>query len=36
MKLAGRDSGELRLPLYEANETTRKTIEELVRKLNVA
>jgi 4-hydroxy-tetrahydrodipicolinate synthase len=36
MKLAGRDSGELRLPLYEANDATRKTIEELMRKLNVA
>jgi 4-hydroxy-tetrahydrodipicolinate synthase len=30
MKLAGRDSGELRLPLWEANETTKKTIEGLV------
>ena len=27
MKLAGMDGGELRLPLWEANEATRKTIE---------
>ena len=32
MKLAGRDTGELRLPLWEANEATRKAIEEQVRK----
>ena len=32
MKVAGRDTGELRLPLWEANEATRKAIEEQVRK----
>jgi 4-hydroxy-tetrahydrodipicolinate synthase len=32
MKLAGRDTGEMRLPLWEANEPTRKAIEEQVRK----
>ncbi|HEX4794651.1 MAG TPA: 4-hydroxy-tetrahydrodipicolinate synthase [Humisphaera sp.] len=36
MKLAGRDSGELRLPLCEANEATRKTIEELMGKLGLS
>ena len=35
MKLAGRDSGELRLPLWEASEATKKAIEEQVRKLGV-
>jgi 4-hydroxy-tetrahydrodipicolinate synthase len=30
MKAAGRDSGELRLPLWEASDATKKTIEELV------
>src|SRR5678815_3340851 len=33
MKVAGRDTGELRLPLWEASETTRKAIEEQVKKL---
>lgn len=32
MKLAGRDTGEMRLPLWEVNEATRKAIEEQVRK----
>ena len=36
MKLVGRDSGELRLPLWEAGDATKKTIEGLVRSLNVA
>jgi 4-hydroxy-tetrahydrodipicolinate synthase len=35
MKVAGMDSGELRLPLWEASEGTRKTIEEQARKLGV-
>ncbi len=35
MKLAGLDSGELRLPLWEANEATKKTIEELMGKVGV-
>jgi 4-hydroxy-tetrahydrodipicolinate synthase len=33
MKLAGRDSGELRLPLVEASEATRKLIGELMARL---
>jgi len=33
MKHAGRDSGELRLPLVEASEPTKKTIAELMGKL---
>lgn len=33
MKHIGRDSGELRLPLWEASESTRKQIAELVDKL---
>src|SRR5687767_6730247 len=32
MKLAGRDTGELRLPLWEANDATKAAIEEQVRK----
>ena len=28
MKVAGMDSGELRLPLWEANEATKRAIEE--------
>ena len=36
MKLAGLDTGELRLPLWEANEATRKIIEQQVRKLGLA
>src|SRR5687768_8249244 len=31
MKVAGRDTGELRLPLWEASEATKKTIEKLTR-----
>jgi 4-hydroxy-tetrahydrodipicolinate synthase len=31
MKVAGRDTGELRLPLWEASEGTKKTIERLTR-----
>jgi 4-hydroxy-tetrahydrodipicolinate synthase len=33
MKVAGLDSGELRLPLWEAGEATRRQIEELLTKL---
>ena len=33
MKLVGRDSGELRLPLWEAGDAAKKAIEEQVRKL---
>jgi 4-hydroxy-tetrahydrodipicolinate synthase len=36
MKLAGLDSGELRLPLWEASEATKKTIEELMKSIGVA
>lgn len=36
MKLAGQDSGELRLPLWEANEAARTAIEQQVRKLGIA
>jgi len=36
MKLAGLDSGELRLPLWEASEGVKKQIEEQVRKLDIA
>jgi 4-hydroxy-tetrahydrodipicolinate synthase len=35
MKLAGLDSGELRLPLWEACESTRKTIEQHVKTLSM-
>ena len=35
MKLAGRDSGDLRLPLWEASDATKKTIEELMKKAGV-
>jgi 4-hydroxy-tetrahydrodipicolinate synthase len=35
MKLAGKDSGELRLPLWEASDGTKKTIEGCVRDLEV-
>ena len=31
MKIAGRDTGELRLPLWEASEGTKRTIEKLTR-----
>lgn len=35
MKIAGRDSGEMRLPVWEANEATQKQIEELMAKLEI-
>jgi 4-hydroxy-tetrahydrodipicolinate synthase len=35
MKVAGLDTGELRLPLWEASETTRKTIEQNMAKLGI-
>lgn len=35
MKLAGLDSGELRLPLWEASDATKKAIEEQMRRLDV-
>ena len=35
MKLAGLDSGELRLPLWEASESTRKLIEQHLRTLGI-
>ena len=35
MKLAGMDTGEMRLPLWEAGEGTKKLIEEQVRKLGI-
>src|SRR3954470_13073448 len=35
MKLAGLDTGELRLPLWEASDATKKQIEEQVRKLDI-
>jgi 4-hydroxy-tetrahydrodipicolinate synthase len=36
MKLAGLDSGELRLPLWEASDGTKKTIESLLTTIGVA
>ncbi|HEY2586802.1 MAG TPA: 4-hydroxy-tetrahydrodipicolinate synthase [Tepidisphaeraceae bacterium] len=36
MKLAGLDTGELRLPLWEASDATKKTIEEQMRKLGIS
>jgi 4-hydroxy-tetrahydrodipicolinate synthase len=36
MKLAGMDSGEMRLPLWEANEETKKAIEAQVNRLGLA
>lgn len=36
MKLAGLDSGELRLPLWEASDATRKLIEQHIQKLGIA
>ena len=36
MKLAGLDSGELRLPLWEATDATKKTIEELMKKIGMS
>ena len=35
MKLAGMDTGEMRLPLWEANESTRRAIEAAMAKLGV-
>ena len=32
MKVAGKDTGEMRLPLWEANDAAKKAIEEQVRK----
>jgi 4-hydroxy-tetrahydrodipicolinate synthase len=36
MRLVGLDTGELRLPLWEASDATKKAIEEQVRKLGIA
>ena len=36
MKLAGLDSGELRLPLWEASDATKKVIEQHLQKLGIA
>ena len=36
MKLAGLDTGELRLPLWEASDSTKKTIEQQMQKLGIA
>jgi 4-hydroxy-tetrahydrodipicolinate synthase len=36
MKLAGLDSGELRLPLWEASDGTKRAIEEQLRRLDIA
>lgn len=35
MKLAGMDGGEMRLPLVEANESTKKQIEQQMKRLNI-
>ncbi len=35
MKVAGLDSGEMRLPLWEAGESTKATIEQLAAKLGI-
>jgi 4-hydroxy-tetrahydrodipicolinate synthase len=35
MKLVGLDSGEMRLPLWEANDATKKAIEQQLRRLDV-
>ena len=35
MKVAGLDTGEMRLPLWEASDATKKAIEEQMRKLDV-
>ena len=35
MKVAGQDSGELRLPLWEAGDATKKLIEQLVGQLEL-
>ena len=36
MQIAGRDSGEMRLPLWEAGEATRKTIGQLLESILTA
>ena len=36
MKIAGRDTGELRLPLWEASDATKRAIEQLVKAQEVA
>jgi 4-hydroxy-tetrahydrodipicolinate synthase len=35
MKVAGKDTGELRLPLWEASDVTKKQIEQLVKSLDL-
>jgi 4-hydroxy-tetrahydrodipicolinate synthase len=35
MKLTGKDTGELRLPLWEASDATKQTIEKLMHKLDI-
>ena len=35
MKVAGLDTGELRLPLWEASESTKKLIEQHLQKLGI-
>jgi 4-hydroxy-tetrahydrodipicolinate synthase len=35
LKTAGRDTGEMRLPLWEASEATKKQISELMGKLGI-
>ena len=35
MKIAGRDTGELRLPLWEASDSTKQLIEKLMHKLDI-
>jgi 4-hydroxy-tetrahydrodipicolinate synthase len=35
MKVAGKDTGELRLPLWEASDGTKQTIEKLMHKLDI-
>ena len=35
MKLAGLDTGEMRLPLWEAGDATKKLIHEQLRRLDV-
>jgi 4-hydroxy-tetrahydrodipicolinate synthase len=35
MKVVGRDSGEIRLPMWEAGESTKKQIEQLMTKLEI-
>jgi 4-hydroxy-tetrahydrodipicolinate synthase len=36
MKLAGLDTGELRLPLWEASDSTKKTIEQQMQRLGIS